>query len=228
MYKYIGIVGYAGSGKDTLAEMIREHHPEYINFKFAGKLKEFCSELFDIPMEVFESQEKKSKLGFYQFKSTEEYVDKYYKVCESVLGITDRHVAEYLASVTTKEISVENRTDNTTMTFKTSPREILQKIGTDVFRDHYSDTIWVGTIDRADKAIVTDVRFPNEAEKIKESGGILVRIINVKQKDQEIMNHPSEKHIEDIECDYVIYNNGDSLEKLKQQTTKFMGAFPLG
>ena len=227
MYKYIGIVGYAGSGKDTLAEMIRQQHPEYINFKFAGKLKEFCSELFDIPMEVFESQKLKNEERYFKYNGFVSYLEKFRESCDSVLSIKGGLITERLA-VRSMEVFEASWSEYGLPEFPATPREILQKIGTDVFRDHYSDTIWVDTIDKADKAIVTDVRFPNEAEKIKESGGILVRIVNVKQKNQEIMNHPSEKHIEDIECDYVICNNGESLEKLKQQAIQLMEAFPLG
>lgn len=225
MNECIGIVGYAGSGKDTLASLLQEHLEDHVNFKFAGKLKEFCSDLFDIPLEVFESQELKSKLDFFEFNSTDEYVEKFCKVCGSVLGIVDKQVAEYLAFVTSKVLDVSISTDSTHMTFHTTPREVLQKIGTDVFRDHYSDTIWVDAIDNVDKAIVTDVRFPNEAEKIKKSGGILVRIVNVKQENQEVMNHPSEQYISQIECDTVICNNGESLEKLRQQAVQIIEDF---
>lgn len=60
-------------------------------------------------------------------------------------------------------------------------REIMEFIGTDIFRK-MKQNVWVdATINKINKnkprlAIITDCRFPNEVESIKQSGGVVVRL----------------------------------------------------
>tara|TARA_R110002020_G_scaffold380110_1_gene591298 strand:+ start:38 stop:904 length:867 start_codon:yes stop_codon:yes gene_type:complete len=71
--------------------------------------------------------------------------------------------------------------------------------------------------------IITDVRFPNEAQAIKDRGGIVIRV-NRLEVDKFTTNfpqtlHPSETALDDYEFDHVIDNNGsieDLVEKVKQ------------
>lgn len=63
-----------------------------------------------------------------------------------------------------------------------TPRFAMQHIGTDVFRNHFNNEIWVATLEnRLRKSnknyVVSDVRFPNEIEVIKKLGGKIVRVI---------------------------------------------------
>jgi hypothetical protein len=55
--------------------------------------------------------------------------------------------------------------------------------------------------------IITDTRFPNEAEAIKKAGGIVIRIN--RPGVQPINPHPSETSLDDWEFDAVINNDGD-------------------
>jgi hypothetical protein len=80
--------------------------------------------------------------------------------------------------------------------------------------------------------IITDVRFPNEAQAIKDKGGILIRvnridanemrdnkIIGFKESDGSITpyNHPSETALDNYEeFDYIINNNGTIDELIEQ------------
>ena len=60
-------------------------------------------------------------------------------------------------------------------------REVMQYVGTDLFRRMYSD-VWVNsTINRIKKegslfSVITDVRFPEELEAIKNIGGKVIRL----------------------------------------------------
>jgi hypothetical protein len=60
-------------------------------------------------------------------------------------------------------------------------REVMQFVGTDMFRKIKTD-VWVrGTINKIlneqpEVAIITDCRFPNEVESIKEIGGSVIRL----------------------------------------------------
>ena len=61
-----------------------------------------------------------------------------------------------------------------------TPREALQKVGTEVGRDVFHQDFWVQALDaKVDfkkHYVITDVRFPNEINWIHENGGIIVEI----------------------------------------------------
>ena len=145
-----------------------------------------------------------------------------------------------------------------------TPRLFLQKIGTDLFRNQLHPNIWVnslmseykpfkkeGGFQRSVKSeegipydfeyeieypnwIITDVRFPNEADAVKDREGIIIRIerndyifdengkriiptkeyINTNNK-----QHESETALDNYKFDYVINNNGtinNLVEKVKE------------
>ena len=100
-----------------------------------------------------------------------------------------------------------------------SLREMLQKVGTDMVRNIIGDHVWVQNMDmRVREAvnpntIITDVRYPNEANYIKDSGGLLVFIVGPNQRNQTTRNHSSENGLTSDIADMVVNNNG-SLEDL--------------
>ena len=110
-----------------------------------------------------------------------------------------------------------------------SPRQLMQKLGTDLFREklHQSipelnlrgKTIWLWHLEKRiemsseDYIIVSDVRFPDEVDMIKELGGIIVKINNPNSSC--VDTHISEM-LDITEVDYIIENCGN-LEYLKQQ-----------
>ena len=68
-----------------------------------------------------------------------------------------------------------------------TPRKALQIIGTDAMRENFHQDVWVKSLERKVKdyvdddevngiALITDCRFPNEADVIKEWGGITIDI----------------------------------------------------
>lgn len=91
-----------------------------------------------------------------------------------------------------------------------SPRQMFQLLGTDMIRKHYRDDFWIHhfrlwyeTHSMGD-VVVSDVRFQNEADTIKDLGGILIKI---ERRTRHIDHHASEQQII-TGCDYVIENNG--------------------
>ena len=93
-------------------------------------------------------------------------------------------------------------------------RELLQKLGTDIFRDQFHKDVWaiIGArnIQRHVEAGFTrlcfsDVRFQNEFDVIKELGG---RLIKVHRPGQHIDSHASEHGIDqDTRWDYYLAND---------------------
>lgn len=61
-------------------------------------------------------------------------------------------------------------------------RKLLQLIGTDVYRNYVNQDIWVNLTkerieeENPDVAIITDVRFKNEADYIIQNNGILIKV----------------------------------------------------
>ena len=61
-----------------------------------------------------------------------------------------------------------------------SPRQLLQSLGTDWGRDMVSETIWIDAMRRMisdqsfDVIIIDDCRFENEAQMVRDMGGIVV------------------------------------------------------
>ena len=64
-----------------------------------------------------------------------------------------------------------------------TPRKVLQDLGTEVFRETFDANIWINCLEKKildcghDKIVVSDTRFPNECEFIKNmSGGVLMSV----------------------------------------------------
>lgn len=197
----IGLSGYAKSGKDTVAAMIQEYYGQNDNNwqikKFSGKLKTIASVLTGIPETMFEDQE---------FKA-------------STLGPewSSMFIGEALNTYV-KPMTV---------------REFLQKLGTDAIRDGLHSNAWVNALmadyhkeEKVEKLsdymsrvilpskwIITDVRFPNEAQAIKDREGIIIRID--RPGIDPVNAHPSETALDNWDFDYKIANVSD-LVALKQ------------
>jgi hypothetical protein len=216
----IGINGRIGSGKDTVGKIIQYltddtvsktvypkfeefnklnvgnegHHPWQIK-KFAGKLKQIASLLTGIPVEKFEDQE---------FKKQE------MPKCWNKLQQSGR-----------SKVSIP-------MTY----REFLQKLGTEAMRDGLHINVWANALfadyrlwsdgrkDWYPNWIITDMRFPNEMEAVKEKGGITIRVSRTGIHTPKVEDlHPSETSLDDAEFNYHIDNSGtieDLVEKIRE------------
>lgn len=94
-----------------------------------------------------------------------------------------------------------------------SPRYAMQTLGTEWGRELLGGYIWVkAALNRASNSdvgtIITDVRFPNEADAVRVAGGVMVRVSRPEtEPDMGDTLHPSEAGIASIEADYVIRND---------------------
>lgn len=63
-----------------------------------------------------------------------------------------------------------------------TPRLALQLLGTEVFRNHFHPDIWINSLlYQLEKqpnfnAVISDARFPNEINAVREAGGTMVRV----------------------------------------------------
>lgn len=102
--------------------------------------------------------------------------------------------------------------------FADEVRGLLQRLGTDAGRNLLGEDIWVNAlIDRhfdafgeahgVERLVISDVRFPNEADTIRAYGGYIWRV--KRPTVQPANGHSSESAMDDYEFDAVIYNDGD-------------------
>jgi deoxyadenosine/deoxycytidine kinase len=96
-------------------------------------------------------------------------------------------------------------------------RGLLQRFGTEVGRNMLGQDIWVdqafNKLNLTEDIVFTDVRFKNEANRIREHGGVICRVF--RDDVHAINKHSSETEMDDYEFDTVIHNNQD-LEWLEQ------------
>jgi hypothetical protein len=96
--------------------------------------------------------------------------------------------------------------------WKMSPRQIMQKVGTDMFRDQIDDEFWIRHfehhIDITLNIVITDVRFLNEVMMIQKYNGILIYIERHENRDYGYDIHISENQDLSKYADIHLQNNG--------------------
>lgn len=111
-----------------------------------------------------------------------------------------------------------------------TPREILQSIG-EKMREIYP-SIWVDTVFNTtmvelqaagyDCFVISDVRYPNEADRVHDKGGVVVKITRKGSGVTVGAKHSSETSMQDYkEFDYVIENDS-TLEEYFQKIDQVM------
>lgn len=244
----IGISGKKGHGKDTVAKIIQiidglNVYPTELDFKslllpieylknpnlgipnnkykikkFADKLKDMVCVLLGCTREQLEDPEFKEKpLG-------EEW---------DVIRVT----SSWGAPDKLLPVEGENMMWTHAVREQTTPRKILQLMGTECGREILHPEIWVlstfadyktGHVDYplpeghlyGDKItftykpswIITDVRFLNEARAVKDKGGVVIRVNNERIKSTD--THESETALDDYEDWDAIINNTGNFEQL--------------
>jgi hypothetical protein len=112
-----------------------------------------------------------------------------------------------------------------------TPRWVLQNFGTDLFRNHFHPEIWVACVEKKiskyDKVVITDCRFENEINAIKNLGGKIVHIYRKElpswfndfkegKVDPPKNLHSSEWSFIKSNFDITINNNSDNINDLNQ------------
>ena len=137
----IGITGFIGSGKDTIADYLTTFHG-YKRISFAGTLKDAVASVFGWDRELLEGTTKSS-----------------------------REWREQLDLWWSERLCIPELT----------PRWVLQQWGTEVCRQGFHNDIWVASVENQlrkakDNIVITDCRFDNEVNAIKNAGGITMRV----------------------------------------------------
>lgn len=178
----VGLSGYARSGKDTAAEGLSSLG--FIRIAFADKLRDFL----------------------YEFNPIVEYSDPFQELS------FNRHVEQKRVRQVIDEFGWDGYKETK---WADDIRKQLQVLGTECGRKIVSDTIWVDALlDNLPypdgKYVVTDVRFPNEADGIRARGGKIYRV--EREGIGPANNHFSEVALDGYEFDGFIHNDGPVAE----------------
>jgi hypothetical protein len=108
-------------------------------------------------------------------------------------------------------------------TASTEVRPLLQRFGTEVGREMFSPDFWVdyalARIPDGGKVVFADVRYPNEADAIKELGGEVWRV--GRDGFGAANDHESEHALDGYDFDAII-GNSDTIEYLHSEVKKLL------
>lgn len=191
----IGLNGRLKSGKDTTFGIIQDLYPYAERVSFADKLKRSAAASLGISVEMLE-----------KLKNLEDvYVG---------LDYDDEGMPK--------------------MFMQNGPsfniRQFLQRYGTEAHREIFGDNFWVDQALPIDTEhmhrllVVTDMRFPNEVQRVKDLGGICVKVERSIDTETKHGDHPSEQDV-DYMIDYFLDNNGD-LAELRNNVRKLFYLVP--
>jgi hypothetical protein len=249
----IGISGRILSGKDTVAKIIQhiisganekwtfekylEIYPRLGMFgygylpgwdikKFAEKLKRISSILTGIPEEKFEDHEFKETLLGEEWNR--------YLINPFTYVYSKKEIEKIYPDGLKSNCWLLDEPRQINM----SVREFLQTLGTECIRDHLHEKAWINAFwadlwEITDTKlecgldygwIITDTRFVNEADSIKEHGGIVIRLT----RNSDILAiHPSETELDNYDFDYVIDNKNQSVEETYKEVEKMLKNFKI-
>lgn len=150
----IGVDGYAGAGKDTVADIFVR--VGFRKISFADALRESVVHSTGIPLNTFIDRDLK---------------DKEFGIPYLLSEVTLRTFCEYLGYPEKVSEVVDKFTDHPV----TSPRELLIFLGTEVGRSSLNQSIWLDKYDEKRQGytnvVTPDCRFDNERNHIKSMRG---------------------------------------------------------
>ena len=200
MNNLLGITGGKSMGKDTVAKIINTlHQKQYKTKRFADPLKRFVADILGVSVELLEDRAYKETALGEEWSYFETFSDRrrVYSSRDSIPTVPNTHFTKKYYT----------------------PRLLMQLIGTEVGRQVH-ENIWINALfsnyNENSKWIIPDTRFDNEAQAIKDRGGIIIKV----QRDVDTTDtHASEKGVSDKYVDIVIDNNGSMEELIEKVKT---------
>jgi hypothetical protein len=166
------IIAFSGTkfaGKDTVAEaLIRSHG--FKRLGLADKLKDICSEVFQISRKDMDDSVMKEKPFDVQMQITPIHIRDLLKI---LLRDGFNFDFDETYSLICKDFMGKNLT---------SIRDMLQTVGTDMCRNYVKDDIWLQYVKHTivthqGNLVITDARFKNEREFLADLGAVMILII---------------------------------------------------
>jgi len=215
------ICGRAGSGKDTLFSFLREINPSLQREKFAYPLQQIVALLgqFDYSSAQFEDRVWKESAPIDLTNAKQNQPDIYRQItdvlCSPSLVLPDGTEISWDTVYTTLELEFERLFPDDIY----SPRQLMQRLGTDLFRQRVHPDIWVACAEQrlrrhrpGSPVVFTDLRFPNELALIRRWGGFVVYL----ESSASSCNHSSESYYEYLKATAnLVFVNDKSLKNLQ-------------
>ena len=222
----IAVSGVKGSGKDTFTEMLqyclsvpkifRQYwfykyfhkliKPKYKKIAFADPLKKMLSDLLNIPLN-----------SFYNRNFKEDYV-----IDVSTLNVPQPKVTDDCLNLNFNKLpdskfnKMIKQLDQMLLNSNLSIRQLMQYFGTEIMQKYFGKRVWINsTLRNASKyTIISDLRFIEEYNAVKEQNGI---VIYIDRPGYEFGQHASEREMKELlenkEYDFIVINNS-SIKRL--------------
>lgn len=210
---YIGISGKKQVGKDTSAEIITSiltrQGITVQTTAFAAALKDMCISILGLsPRDVYGTDDEKNQPSHILWDTLPEQIRYKYAIATEPI----------------REGGTSNMIDMPVM--RTGPmtnREVLQIVGTDIFRAMLCGSVWFDVPFKrkwpSDVVIITDVRFENEKEIIEQHGGKVLRLSRETGLDAD--GHASEIALDNVQFDFT-YQNDKTIPDLAEYLDSFL------
>ncbi len=204
----IGLCGKMGAGKDEVAKILAERG--WPTHSFAHALRQALATIAGIDAALTVTAEHKA--AALTLPPLDILLANVEKAVESVCKLAHlelTYIGKELAAIEIANILDRSRVGLTV-------GRCLQLIGTECFRVWVDQDIWVRALIAGlpARAVIADVRFPNEAAAIKARGGVVVRIVRPTaggaashRDDGRAVAHASETSLDSIKPDYEIIND---------------------
>lgn len=223
----VAVMGKAGAGKDTVADLILSRVGYGIKYSFADPLKEMCSEVFDIPIEWMYDQDLKKKEVIINFENehTIQQMEAWvlYEISNvskwawlvahpdlsgSGFGLRYQQVAKTLLDTFENILKQQNYEINLgyRSVYRLSIRKMLQLMGTEVIRNHVSDTFWAEIKKPTlgmDTVIIPDCRFETELDYVMSFDNHVVVVVENDDLDCSATNGHSSEDLVDRVAEYL-------------------------
>lgn len=217
--RLIAVSGVKGSGKDSVSSMLqyclsvpkmfRQYFfyknfrkwikPKYKRIAFADPLKKMLSDLLNISLDKF-------------------YIREFKEGCViNVSTLEGSWLGEKLSD--SKFNKLVKQLDPSLTEANLSLRQLLQYFGTEIMQKYFGKRVWINSTmqNRSEYTIISDLRFIEEYNAVKEKKGI---VIYINRPNYEFGQHASEREMKELlendKYDFIIDNNG-SMEDLFNQ-----------
>lgn len=209
----ICLSGVSRSGKDTLADVLVKDF-KYVKMAFADGLRDLCSSVFDMPLNQFLDADKKEALFPHPIRLDEAHLGYMLEIIENGYKIP---------------VSKESKDKMLLLvgTEMTTPRKLLQTIGSEVVRDCISQDFWIQALEKkignlAD-VVITDARLSNERNWARSQGALMCLV--KRPSITTIDTHRAENDLGE-ETEYqIIFNNDDSLNRFRIDVNGFFNSY---
>ena len=216
--KIVGILGRKGSGKDTIAEALKDLG--FVQESFAKPVYEEVAAAFGVTVELLSRRETK------ETPMSELDLGK----CKDATFVAAAYVALYKEFGPNASISLPLPSDVLGLKgIYLSPRKALQLWGTE-YRRQQDNHYWVKKLhDRIEASgaklvVISDVREPMEAAWVKrQDNGLVLKVIRPGNPYEggELANHSSETLVDAIAFDLDVYNE-DTVTQLQEDAVELV------